>query len=178
MPGFASITLRYGSRAARLLGLVLGFATLTGFADELAEARTKANYLYNFTKFVEWPTPAAEALHICVVGSEPVVNVLSDLASRDTKGRLLQIWSGVDDPHICQILYVERSVPELPALMREVGGNPVLTVSDADGFAERGGAIGFYTENGQVKLAVNPAAAQKAQLKINAMLMEIARIVR
>ncbi|TPQ26484.1 YfiR family protein [Methylomonas sp. HW2-6] len=178
MSGFASITARYGSRAARVLGLALGFATLTGFADELAEVRTKANYLYNFTKFVEWPASAGDALHICVVGSEAVVNVLSDLASRDTKGRLLQIWSGVDDPHVCQILYVERTVAELPALMREVGGNPVLTVSDADGFAERGGAIGFYHENGQVKLSVNPDAAQKAQLKINAMLMEIARIVR
>ncbi|ANE55767.1 YfiR family protein [Methylomonas sp. DH-1] len=177
MADFASIPRRRCRAPVRLLGLLLGLLLQPGHADDAAEANTKANYLYNFTKFVEWPT-AADTLHICVVGSEAVVNILSDLASRDTKGRLLQIWSGVDDPHVCQILYVERTIAELPALMREVSGAPVLTVSDADGFAEQGGAVGFYREQGQVKLSVNPEAVRKAQLKINALLMEIARIVR
>ncbi|MCQ8182229.1 YfiR family protein [Methylomonas sp. SURF-1] len=178
MADFAPTPRRRCPAPIRLLGLVFGLLLQTGHADDAEEAKTKANYLYNFTKFVEWPAPAADTLHICVVGSEAVVNILSDLASRDTKGRLLQIWSGVDDPHVCQILYVERTVAELPALMREVSGTPVLTVSDADAFAEQGGAVGFYSENGQIKLSVNPEAVRKAQLKINALLMEIARIVR
>ncbi|WP_415878534.1 YfiR family protein [Methylomonas sp. TEB] len=147
-------------------------------ADDMVNAKTKATYVFNFTKFVEWPALMNDTLHVCIVGAEPIVNLLSELASRDTKGHLLQIWSGIDDPQICQILYIDHDAPELPALIQQVRGNQILTVSDAEGFAGRGGCIGFYSENGQIKLEINPDAVRRAQLKVNALLMEIARIVR
>ncbi|AMK78519.1 MULTISPECIES: YfiR family protein [Methylomonas] len=163
--------------AVLLWVLLSGFCSVAG-ADDALNAKTKASYLFNFTKFVEWPALMSDTLHVCIVGAEPIVNLLSDLASRDTKGHLLQIWSGIDDPQICQILYIDQDAPDLQALTRQVRGNQILTVSDAEGFAGRGGCIGFYTENGQIKLEINPDAVRNAQLKINALLMEIARIVR
>jgi hypothetical protein len=61
--------------------------------------------------------------------------------------------------------------------MDQVRGKEVLTVSDADGFARQGGGIGFYSDGNQIKLEINAEATQNAHLRINAMLMEIARIV-
>lgn len=162
---------------ASVLLAVLSCLSLAVAADDALD-KTKASFLFNFTKFVEWPALVNDTLHICVVGSEPIVNLLSDLASRDAKGHMLQIWSGIDDSQICQILYIDRAVPELASLLQQVRGNQVLTVSDAEGFAAQGGSIGFYTESGQIKLEINPQAVRNARLKINALLMEIARIVR
>ena len=163
------------------LGLLLGVLSVfspLAWADEEAEARTKATYLHNFTKFVEWPKLVNDTIHICVVGSEPIVNILGEIASRDLKGHALQIWSGLDDPQICQILFVSRAEKNLSELMNQVRGNDVLTVSDADGFARQGGGIGFYSEGGQIKLEINSEATRNSHLRVNAMLMEIARIVR
>ena len=167
----------------RMLGLGLLFGYLCFFpmpvaANEEDEFKVKANYLHNFTKFVEWPNLVNDTVHICVVGSEPIVNILAQIASRDLKGHNLQIWSGLDDPHICQILFISRAEKNLNELLNQVRGNDVLTVSDADGFARQGGSIGFYGDGVQIKLEINPEVVRNAHLKVNAMLMEIARIVR
>jgi preprotein translocase subunit Sec61beta len=162
---------------AMLLAIGLSCLGPAVLADDVLAAKTKANFLFNFTKFVEWPDLVNDTLHICVVGAEPIVNLLSELASRDTKGHLLQIWSGVDDPRICHILYIDHKVPELSALMQQVHGNQVLTVSDAEGFSGQHGCIRFYSENEQIKLEINPEAVRNAGLKMNALLLEIARIV-
>lgn len=155
------------------LGLTVPFAAL----GEDTDARTKAAYLHNFTKFVEWPKLENDTVHICVVGSEAVVNLLGEIASRDLKGHALQIWFGMDDPQICQILFIHGD-KDIAHLLNQVRGNNVLTVGDATGFTRQGGSIGFYTEEGQIKLEINPDAVRDAHLKLNAMLMEIARIVR
>ncbi len=164
------------------LGLLLGilgfFSPSASAEDEAdADAGTKATYLHNFSKFVEWPTLVNDTIHICVVGSDSIVNKLGEIASRDLKGHALQIWSGLDDPQICQILFISRAEKNLAGLMDQVRGKDVLTVSDAEGFARQGGAIGFYSDGAQIKLEINSKTTENAHLKINAMLMEIARIV-
>ena len=50
----------------------------------------------------------------------------------------------------------------------------LLTVSDIDNFAERGGMIGFTTQENKVKLVINPKAATAAGMRIDAQLLEIA----
>lgn len=162
------------------LGLLSGYLccfSMLAAANEEDEAKVKANYLHNFTRFVEWPNLVNDTVHICVISSEPIVNILAQIASRDLKGHNLQIWSGLDDPQICQILFISRAEKNLNEWLTQVRGNNVLTVSDADDFARQGGAIGFYSDGGQIKLEINPEVVRNAHLKVNAMLMEIARIV-
>lgn len=142
-----------------------------------ADAKTKAGYLFNFTRLIEWPTPGDEPLHVCVVGADAVVEQLGELASRDSKGRALQIWSGTEELQICQLLYIDGDSALLQGLLQQTKSRAVLTVSDQLGFAARGGGIGFYREQDQLKVEINPQTVSGAQLKINALLMEIARIV-
>jgi len=173
---------RPGFNGRRILIFIQMLAVLAGFtpsvfADGDAAAKTKAVFLFNFTKFIEWPIPANDTLHICIIGSEQIVDLLSELASRDSKGHMLQIWSGGEQLQICHILYIDRKEPNLSKFLLDVRGNPVLTVSDSENFARNGGGIGFYAENGQIKLEINMAEVRNAQLKINALLMEVARIV-
>ncbi|NJA06381.1 MULTISPECIES: YfiR family protein [Methylomonas] len=146
-------------------------------AADSADAKIKAGYLFNFTRLVEWPTPGDEPLHVCVVGADAVVEQLGELASRDSKGRALQIWSGTEELQICQLLYIDGDSAMLPGLLQQTKSRAVLTVSDQHGFAARGGGIGFYREQDQIKVEINPQTVSGAQLKVNALLMEIARIV-
>jgi hypothetical protein len=46
-----------------------------------------------------------------------------------------------------------------------------------DHFAERGGVIRFRMDGDRVRLEINPSAAARAQLKISAELLMLARIV-
>jgi hypothetical protein len=54
----------------------------------------------------------------------------------------------------------------------------VLTVGEADRFAQRGGMIGFVLENNRVRLDINRAAAESAGLRVSSKLLAVARMVK
>jgi hypothetical protein len=54
---------------------------------------------------------------------------------------------------------------------------PLLTVSDADGFAQRGGIIRFVTDRSRIRLQLNLEAAEAAHLTISSKLLRVAEIV-
>jgi len=51
---------------------------------------------------------------------------------------------------------------------------PVLTVSDIDNFASRGGVIGLVMEDQVVRIAINRTAAEEARLRISAQVYHLA----
>jgi len=78
-----------------LCGLCLSFSLS---ADEPAasnEYRVKAGFLYNFTKFVEWPAEAgvqaSTDLQVCIYGVDPFGAFLTPVDGRQVKGRRLAI---------------------------------------------------------------------------------------
>ncbi len=147
-------------------------------ADNVFEAKVKAAYLFHLTKFVDWPSLPSDALRICVLGNDPVGTLLLELSGREVKEHALKIDV---NPHadlaLCQVLFISRSERKWGEILSRVRGNSVLTVSDHDDFAQGGGVVGFYSEGGKIKLEINPAAARKADLKISAKLLEMARTV-
>jgi hypothetical protein len=77
-----------------------------------------------------------------------------------------------------QILYVAASESEkIGVVLAAVDSTAVLTVSDAPGFAEHGGMVGFATEGTRVRFEVNRNLAEKNGLKLSAKLLSLARLV-
>jgi hypothetical protein len=83
-----------------------------------------------------------------------------------------------EDWHGCQVLFICREEKEnMAALLQSLKGQPVLTVSDASGFAAQGGMINLVLDHGKVKLEINQAPAAAAGLKISAKLLRLATLV-
>ena len=164
--------------------LTLGLlAMATGvWAQAVDEYQVKAAFLYNFAKFVDWPPQsfrsAADPISICVFGVNPFGHSLEDaISGKSVGGRTFTvrpIAKMAQATGNCQILFIAGSrkpPPDTP-----IGG--VLTVGDADGFAESGGVIGFRLDEGKVRLDVNVEAAEQRKLRISSKLLSLARIVR
>ena len=80
------------------------------------EYRLKAAFLYNFAKFIDWPSdsfPAgASPIVLCVLGSDPFGTALDEtLQGKTVRGRSLVIrrFREVEDVRACHILFVGRS---------------------------------------------------------------------
>ena len=85
----------------------------------------------------------------------------------------------IADLEECQILFISRSESErVPEILSSVKNRPVLTVSDADGFANQGGMIQFVTDKSRIRLRINLDAAEAANLTISSKLLRVAEIVR
>lgn len=150
-------------------------------SSKLNEYEIKTAYLYNFAKYVEWPTaafPREKAfLTICIVGKGPVSEVIESLAGKTIKNRRLIIrqFSRVEDLNECHILFVNASVKTpLSQLMASLGSRPILTVSDSKGFTAAGGIIEFVPLGDKIRFEINNRAAQQVNLRISSHLLRLA----
>jgi hypothetical protein len=148
------------------------------------EQEVKAAYLYNFAKYVEWPTSAAPEPQwvIGVLGDAEFGGVLEKMLSgksvreRPVVARRLQDPQEAAQVHILFIAAAEE--PRLPAILKSLEASRALTVSDIDGFAEKGGMIGFRMDGKKVRFDISPQAATRAGLRISSQLLALARVVQ
>ncbi|HVH09481.1 MAG TPA: YfiR family protein, partial [Gemmatimonadales bacterium] len=78
----------------------------------------------------------------------------------------------------CDILFISESEDErVDEILAALKNRPILTVSDAANFAQRGGIIRFVTAKSRVRLEINPDAAQGAHLTLSSKLLRLADLV-
>ena len=77
----------------------------------------------------------------------------------------------------CHILFIsDKENDNVKDILGSLDKN-VLTVSDMDGFARKGGMIRFVTSNNKIKLQVNLRAVKTADLNISSKLLRLAEII-
>ena len=171
-------------RAMAVIGV---FAAVSGgvqATQHTLEADVKAAYLYNFTRYVEWPAEAekgSEPFRLCVLADPAIRNAIQRTVQGETvQGRPL-VMVAPDTPRDgqqCQILYVGRSEQERAGqLLAAVRDQPVLTVGDFSHFTERGGMIEFLLQDNRVRFDVNLPRAQQSKLRVSSNLLRVARKV-
>jgi hypothetical protein len=149
-------------------------------AQDVTEPTLKAAFIYNFAKFTEWPAsvvPVAEPLVFCVLGDPAVGDALEQVV----KGRVLAGHRiGVSDagpPRTCHILYLSGPMAGQAAqLVAGVRDEPVLTMSDVEGFTAMGGIAQCFFEHGQLRFNVRLDSVTRARLRISSRLLSLARI--
>jgi hypothetical protein len=147
------------------------------------EYEVKAAFLYNFTRFVDWPASSgAGPFCIGIEGADPFSGALdAAVKGRSVAGRAIAIkhFKASEDPMGCEMVFVSATDPrKTDAILARLKGQAVLTVGEAHGFCARGGAIGFEVQDNKVKLEINVEAAQRSRLQISSKLLSLASLVR
>lgn len=150
----------------------------------LDEYQVKAVFLFNFAQFVGWQDAAAardEPFVIGILGDDPFEGFLDATVRGERVGGrpfAVERYRTVAEAARANILFVSRSESQrIGQIVDALRGKPVLTVSDADNFARRGGMVQFVTENRRIKLSINLEMARAANLTISSKLLRPATIV-
>jgi uncharacterized protein DUF4154 len=154
-------------------------------AQSSPEYQLKAVFLFNFAQFVEWPAGAFPEpdtpLGICILGEDPFGGYLDETVRGETVGNhplAVRRYRTVDEVRGCHILFVSRQEQgHLKEILDSLKGHSVLTVSDAERFASRGGMIRFVTDRNRIRLRINLEAARAANLTLSSKLLRPAQIV-
>jgi hypothetical protein len=149
------------------------------------EYQVKAAFLYNFAKFVEWPSDAfpdeKTPITLCIFAEDPFGGVLDEIVrGRAINNRPLAIrrTNALAGLKGCHLVFVGvREDKRLPEMLEGLKGSSALVVGESEGFAERGGAIQFYLDNNRVRFIANVDAVQRARLSVSSKLLALARIV-
>lgn len=153
-------------------------------AQAITQPALRAAFIYNFAKFTEWPSdsPPAGPLTLCVLDDNAVEGALSELVGSSTiNGRAVTISRNATGARLraCHLLYVGETTSDRAAtILEELLGAPVLTVSTGDDFVRLGGIVGLFVEDGRMRFAVNPTAAERAGVRLSSKLLQLAKILR
>ena len=153
-----------------------------GFARQAIEAQVKAVFLYNFAKYVDWPSASqgsSATIRLCVPADPPFLAVVRE-AVRDeiVNGRPLSAMGvdGLDAARECDILYVGvAGTLDATAWINAVRGRQTLTVGD--GRLVDGLVIAFVRDQDRLRFDISRAAAAKQKLSISSRLLGLARRV-
>lgn len=170
-----------GSWRRLMRGVVLLVATMAG-SLAVAQPRSvdefalKAAFLYNFTRFVEWPPTAFERadspFRICVIGRDPFGTALDALQGRTVGKRPIRIHRSAADDMLrrCHIAYLGEGA----ARVAPGTASTTLTVDGDANFVRSGALLGLVTRDGRVHLVADLPAIQASPLKFSAKLLEVA----
>jgi hypothetical protein len=181
------VFLTMGRRVLVLLlaALAVYAQTLDAQTARVPEYQLKATFLFQFTQFVAWPSDAfaspATPLVIGILGDDPFGKYLDDVIQHeklDEHPLTVQRFRRLEDVKNCHLLFVARTDSDrIEEIVDALKGQPVLTVGDAETFAERGGVIQFVTEENRTRLRINLDAAKGSKLTISSKLLRPARVI-
>jgi hypothetical protein len=172
--------------ALRLLLVILLGGLNSAYAQTKPplEYQIKAAFLFNFTRFVHWPTTAYlssdSPFIIGVVGKDPFGRYLDELMSGEAvDGHRIIVRRFNDDADLssCQLVFFNLDEPQkLKSTLTQLSRQSTLCVSDNDDFLRMGGILHFYMEDNKVKMEINLSAAKAAKLEISAKLLQLAKL--
>lgn len=164
--------------AGLLLALTFLFPTTPARADDdlqplqLYEEKIKAGLVYNFLKYTEWPADREvldTPLQLCLIGKAAVDQYLYPLEGRSAQQHGIKIRRSVSGAQSqnCDLVFIHRDQAALiPALIQNLKGRAVLTVSDVAGFTDAGGMVEFGMRDNHVGFIVNSKAAADVGIKV------------
>ena len=178
-------------KGSSLIGLVICAILLSSGLNVSAQSassreyQVKAVFLFNFAQFVEWPTnafsQAQTPLVIGVLGEDPFGAYLDETVRGEkvnNRSLVVERYRRAEEIKTCHVLFISRSEADrLAEILANLKGRNILTVGDAESFAERGGMIRFATEKNKLRLKVNLEAVKAANLTISSKLLRSAGIV-
>lgn len=146
-------------------------------------AKIKAMFLYNFTKYIEWPSAYKEGNFVIgVLGNNAnLMAELNKMAAQKTAGTQkfeIRSLSSVDGASKCHIVYIQPDKGgELPEVIGKLKGKSALIITEKPGLARQGAAINFVVQENKTKFELNKGNAEKYNLKVSSNLASLAIVV-
>jgi len=158
---------------------ILCFFTLGHLNSFGQQEKYKAIFIYQFTKYIEWPSTIGDFV-IVVVGDSETKHYL-DLVARSKKVNdrkiVVKQCSTIDQIGFPSILYVSANKSHLISTIEEKLNN-VLIIGESDNMIKKGAAINFVqTKDINIKFELSIKRIKEAGLKVANQLTSVAILV-
>ena len=138
----------------------------------------QALFMYNFTKYIEWPSEASsDEFIIGVVGNSSIISQLKSLAENKLVGNkkiVIHQYSNVENIRNCQIMFVSANkTSKMDQILTKISGQSTLIVTSKNGAIMKGSCINFVIKDGKQKFEISTKNINKKGLKVNTVLVNL-----
>ncbi len=171
----------------QLIFVLFGAFFLSGKVDttspESTSAKVKTVFLYNFTKYIDWPKNyKTGSFVIGVLGPNPyLVSELNEMATKKKAGsqsfeikNLLSLDKNIKFHMLFVSPEFETSISDIENFIK---GKNTLLVTEKPGLAKQNAAINFIVQNNRQKFELNRKNAEKYNLKVSSSLNTLAILI-
>jgi hypothetical protein len=152
----------------------------------MGESQIKAMFVYNFLKFVEWPTDtslgARDPFVVVIIGEGPTADAAEHyletraIGDRPVSVRRIRWDQSLEGARAAFVL--EQDARKLHRVLDAATAAGVLTIGEGDNFTTSGGVIGLLIEDRRLRFDVDTSAAQHAGLRVSSKILALSRNVR
>jgi hypothetical protein len=145
-----------------------------------SNSKIKATFIYNFTKYIDWPEKYKEGNFVIgVLGTTSFYNELASLLStKSVGGQKFEIKSYTNSEsvsNVCHILFITaENSAALPDVLKKLKGKSTLIVTEKSGMAKQGSGINFVVDNNKQRFELNKSNVEKYNLKVSSTLATLA----
>lgn len=142
----------------------------------------KALFLYNFTKYIDWPSSYQQGnFVIAVVGNSNIVNELNVISSKKKVGNQSIEVKKVSNPSQlgkCHIVYLPSyKSGSLRSTLTSLQNKNTLIVTDGNNLVQQGAGINFIETGGKQGFEIKKANIEKKGLKVSGSLLSLGTVV-
>ena len=155
---------------------ILGLGNNKAYGQDLG--RYQALYIYNFTKYIQWPN-AGQQVVIGVLGSGTINRELEKMvdSKRGDKLKFVKL-SSFDKLGDCNIIFVAKDQERnLKSVLEKTEGKSILIISEDEKSVEKGAGISFFLEDDKLRFSINKSAVESRKMKISGSLLTLARVI-
>ncbi len=159
--------------------LFMSMLPASGFAQE---AKFKALFMYNFTKYLEWPAARKQGdFVIGIYGASAITQELNVIAGKKTVGTQniqVKVVSTPAEVGMCHILYVpENKSSKVPEIITQCSGKSVVLITDKPGMAQTLSGLNYVNVDGKQSFEINKALIEKQGVKVNSVLLSLGIVI-
>jgi len=167
-----------GTKKYMKLRILLVLFFIISFKAHAQIEKFQVAYIYNFTKFVEWP--ASDVGNSFVIGvldkNAKIIPELKTLASSKkivNKPIEIKVFGSVAEISNCNMLFVPVDA-DVSAAVAKTSGKSILVISNKTDAIRSGSAINFIMAGSKLQFELRTANATSRGLKVNSSLKNLA----
>ena len=145
-------------------------------------AGMKAVFIYNFTKYIEWPPDYKDGdFVIGVLGNSGVTQELSKYAETRKAGNqaiVVKTFNSIAEISKSHMIFIPSDKSsKLGEVISTINGQSTLIITEQSGLAKSGAAINFVSSDTQVEFELNQNNITSYGMKVNSKLVELGKLV-
>jgi len=158
-----------------LLAFLLVFFNQNLFAQN---EKFKALFMYNFTKYLEWPESERQGdFVIAILGESALMGELKIIAEKKKVGFqsiVVQKFSSPDQLPKCHIVYIpESKTNQINAVKIKLASSSTVIIADNPGAISKGAGINYVINSGKQVFEISKANLEKQNIKVGADLLSL-----
>lgn len=162
----------------RKLTVILLLLFIAGKLANAQDEKFKALFMYNFTKYLEWPSDQQKGEFVIgVYGPSQIIQELNIIAEKKTVGNqpiVIKKIIELEDVAKCNILYIpERQSSKIEEIYQKCASRGILIITDKEGMGKTFAGINYIKVNGKQNFEVNRKNIEGKGIKVNSALLEL-----